>query len=471
MKEQKIMKKIIVGLILICMVSLPLLSAHGSEADNTVIYFSGILKDSNGNEIESGSYNMAFNIYENSGSENQFWREEFIGDYRVDVMSGQFQVSLGQKNSLILNTEENAYWVGVAVGGVEEDFSWDSEMLPRIPIVSLEDFLLGGSISLSDDDFMDLLIKEFEAQMGEETGLTQADFLIYLQEKLANNNGQAVVISPDSLSRMLDVVMDYEQSENIIEDEIIRAEQEENETGFLRAVVGFFKRTLDTISGAFSQILAKLSTILTKLTGVEKGVGEILTILEKEPEITEIEFENLSKDSGEASILTGNTSVIIKSSELTKSSRIFVSPKTDISGIWWISNRVDGDYFEVSILVAAEKEILLDYWIVGPEESEQDTEEELIVEESTEFSPFEIEEELTEPVPAEEEEKVVDPEFSSVEATEEEEEVLELSPLEIEEELTEPVPAEEEEKVVDPEFSPTEEIEEVVETSPLEVVE
>ena len=455
---KKNMKKIIIGLLLLCLIGLPSLSVRGSETDNTVIYFSGLLKDVTGDGAESGSYNMAFKVYDSFDSDNQIWEEKFIGEEKIEIILGQFQVSLGQKVPLILDTESKGYWVGITIGGLEDSFEWDDEMMPRIPIMTLENFLLGGSAGLSDKDFMDLLLEEFEATMGEGTGLTQADFLVYLQERLANNEGQAVIISPDSLSRMLDVVMEYEQADTIIEEEITRAEETDNEVGFLRAVMNFFKRTLDAISGTFSQIFVKLSDIFTKITGIEDNVENILAILEDGPENAEqqVEFENLTKDSGEGSILPGNKSVIIESTELTKLSRIFVSPKTDITGIWWISDRVDGDYFEVSILASSEREIFLDYWIVGPEEEE-------VVE--AEFSPVEIIEIVEEPILSEESEK------EQVVNQEEPEEFVEDETVEpiIEEAVFSPI-VEDEEELIE-EMNEDEEQEEAVEASLLEVVE
>ena len=257
---------------------------------------------------------------------------------------------------------------------------------------------------------------------------------------------------------MLDVVMEYEQADTIIEEEITRAEETDNEVGFLRAVMNFFKRTLDAISGTFSQIFVKLSDIFTKITGIEDNVENILAILEDGPENAEqqVEFENLTKDSGEGSILPGNKSVIIESTELTKLSRIFVSPKTDITGIWWISDRVDGDYFEVSILASSEREIFLDYWIVGPEEEE-------VVE--AEFSPVEIIEIVEEPILSEESEK------EQVVNEEEPEEFVEDETVEpiIEEAVFSPI-VEDEEELIE-EMNEDEEQEEAVEASLLEVVE
>jgi len=60
--------------------------------------------------------------------------------------------------------------------------------------------------------------------------------------------------------------------------------------------------------------------------------------------------------------------VRVFSNYLTTSAKIFVTPKSPISGIWWISDRQNGEYFEISILTPPEEDLKLDYWIVTPKE-------------------------------------------------------------------------------------------------------
>ena len=76
----------------------------------------------------------------------------------------------------------------------------------------------------------------------------------------------------------------------------------------------------------------------------------------------------LVEDFGETVISKGSKSVRVFSSYLTTNAKIFVTPNSAIPGIWWISDRKNGESFEISILTPAEEDLKLDYWIVTPKE-------------------------------------------------------------------------------------------------------
>jgi len=375
MAKEKFKLNIFIGLAILILLFFPfkvgMAANQGTSPVDLKIYFSGILRDGQGDTAVSDKYNMRFNIYPEAVGSSSLWQEEFIGQKRVSVIDGRFQVILGTGNSINFNIENQKYWLGVTVGGNGESISWDDEMDPRIPIVTLQNLFLEGRVDVSHEDFIRVLVEEFKSQATSSEPLSQRAFLSFLQERLNGAEAQAIIISPQTL--------------NILFEEIINFEDEAGDTnGYWQLLLQFFQDILDSISQSLNQIFEKISEILLRLTNIEQKQNEIISILrddENQEEIDDVfpeketgEVESslgpnfLVEDFGEAGIAAGETSVKIFTEYLTPNSKIFITINSAISGVWWISDRRIGEYFEISILSPPEEDLGLDYWIVTPKE-------------------------------------------------------------------------------------------------------
>ncbi len=355
------------------------LSLYAQDSGNIKIFFSGVLKNSQQEPAESGQYNMRFFVYPTATSTDSLWTEEFSGDNKIQVEKGRFQVILGARTPFQFNLEEGNYWLGVMVGGKGSEIEWGEELKPHIPVTSLENLLLGGSVSISEKDFIKDLVDEFEKNATSTNNLTQQAFLQFIQRKLSASQGTAVVISPSTLNLLFDKILNFQQQE-----------QPAKEQGVWQTLLGFFKKILETISHSLAQIFSRVDELLTKTTKIEKDVGEVLSILQKQQATTTqgttsggiatdgassgalgklpLNVNSLVEDSGQAIISKGETTVKVYSKYVTPNARIFISPRSPISGIWWISQRKNNQYFEVSIISPPEENLLLDYWILTPKD-------------------------------------------------------------------------------------------------------
>ncbi len=378
-KFTKFVKFALIVALLATFLGMAALSLYAQDSGNIKIFFSGVLKNSQQEPAESGQYNMRFFVYPTATSTDSLWTEEFSGDNKIQVEKGRFQVILGARTPFQFNLEEGNYWLGVMVGGKGSEIEWGEELKPRIPITSLENLLLGGSVSISEKDFIKNLVDEFEKNATSTDNLTQQAFLQFIQRKLSASQGTAVVISPSTLNLLFDKILNFQQQE-----------QPAKEQGVWQTLLGFFKKILETISHSLAQIFSRVDELLTKTSKIEKDVGEVLSILQKQQATTTqgtasggmatdgassgalgklpLNVNSLVEDSGQAMISKGETTVKVYSKYVTPNARIFISPRSPISGIWWISQRKNNQYFEVSIISPPEENLLLDYWILTPKD-------------------------------------------------------------------------------------------------------
>lgn len=341
------------------------------------VYFSGKLSTAEGEIVADGNYHLRFFIYDSEQSSNPLWEEAFTGSERLPVINGQFQVILGQKTPLTFDFKEKRYWLGIQVGGKEDMPSWDEEMKPRLSITTLEELLLAGKVELSPQEFIEALISEFETQATSTENLTQEAFLKFIQGKLAGATSTAVFISPQTLNLLLEQFIAFQEGKK----EEPAVEFQEN---IFSQLAGFFSRIIETISQKLSQIFERLTEIFARLTKIQEGIDYIISLLQNRNSLLLQErpssqeplynLEDLAQDSGQVIIKKGEISARIFSHLVSTSSRIFVSPAGPIKGLWWISERKEGDSFTVSLLMPPEEDLLLDYWIVAekkPEDSKQ----------------------------------------------------------------------------------------------------
>ena len=59
------------------------------------INYQGVLKDSDGFPMASGSYNMRFTLFDAATNGTQLWQEDHTGAHKVSVIQGNYAVELG----------------------------------------------------------------------------------------------------------------------------------------------------------------------------------------------------------------------------------------------------------------------------------------------------------------------------------------------------------------------------------------
>ncbi|MFA6436633.1 MAG: hypothetical protein WC242_00755 [Candidatus Paceibacterota bacterium] len=355
-------------------------SVFAADEDNVKIFLSGTLKNAEGSSVGSENYNMRFLLYDQKTSNEFLWQEEFTGEEMMPVQNGKFQTILGTKNQLNIDLINKKYWLGVVVGGNNPNPSWDQEMTPRIPIVTLESIFLKGSVEISQEDFIKALIEEFRKSATSTENINQQAFLRFLQQRLTESDATAVIIVPETLNLLFDKILSFEENANV------------KNTGFWGILLNFFREVLDIISKSLTEISSRLASAALQATRIEDNTKEILSILkiDNSEETTQKENSNqiisqekekfeiegvtnlgtnfLVGDFGEGVIAKGETGSRIYTNYLTLNAKVFITIKSPIPGVWWISDRRIGEYFEVSIIAPAEENILFDYWVVTPKE-------------------------------------------------------------------------------------------------------
>lgn len=102
--------------------------AQAASGINPELTYSGVLKNSKGNNADDGNYDMVFRIYTVATGGTPVWTGNYTtanGD-PVQLKDGNFTVFLGSGNGNTLNVDfsQDTYYVGITVGT-------DSEMAPR----------------------------------------------------------------------------------------------------------------------------------------------------------------------------------------------------------------------------------------------------------------------------------------------------------------------------------------------------
>jgi len=110
-----------------------LLTAFGvSRASfNEQINFQGKLTDNSNLTVADGDYHMEFKLYAASSGGVALWTETATGGNTISVTSGLFSHLLGSISSLSDVDFNQILWLGVTIGGSEQDPDWDEEMTPR----------------------------------------------------------------------------------------------------------------------------------------------------------------------------------------------------------------------------------------------------------------------------------------------------------------------------------------------------
>ncbi len=334
------------------------------------ILLSGKLSDSENQEVQMGKFNMSFALYETASSTDNIWSEVFGGDNKAIVENGIFQVSLGLRNPFYVDFENNTYLLGVSIGGTEDVPQWDEEMSPRIPVTTLKNLLFSGKIIMTEEELVNALIEEFKNNASSTDQLTQTAFINFLKQKLAQAGTSAVIISPNTISLLLEEVLK-------IQDEY---EQSLEKQTFWQSLLNFFTKIFDALAEKLGKISDKIGEIFNRLDTIDQGVAKIINILEsqtaspaqtmmplvsQQPSIS-YDANFLVKDLGKTMLKSGETTIRVFSQYITENTKIFILPIEEIQDIWWISDRKTGEYFEISITQSQGQDLNFEYWIVVP---------------------------------------------------------------------------------------------------------
>jgi hypothetical protein len=338
------------------------------------ILLSGKLTNSENIIAQDGRFNMNFSLYETASSTDNIWSEIFSGDNKIAIEQGIFQISLGLQNPLNLDFDNNTYWLGIKIGGIEETPQWDEEMAPRIQVTTLKNLLFNGKVSMTEEELVKALVDEFEKSATSSEQLSQTAFINFLKQKLGQAGTSAVIISPNTISLLLEQILELQQ----------KYEQGQESKTFWRTLLDFFTRIFDAISEKLGKISVKIEEIFYRLTNIEKGVDKIINILENQScqPVTQInttvsttteQQPNLNYDSnylvedfGKTILKTGEKTIRVFSVYITENTKIFVLPEANNQETWWISDKKIGEYFEISIISSYPNDLTFEYWLIVP---------------------------------------------------------------------------------------------------------
>ena len=97
-----------------CVLVLMFVSQSAAQVPGEIGY-QGILTDSLGNPIPTGTFGLTFTIYAEEEGGSALWTE----DQSVKLQEGLFTVQLGDQTPMELAFDE-AYWLGIQVDGGAE---------------------------------------------------------------------------------------------------------------------------------------------------------------------------------------------------------------------------------------------------------------------------------------------------------------------------------------------------------------
>ena len=316
------------------------------------ILYQGNLLDGQGKPVEDGNYNMRFSIYDAEIKGNIIWQEEYVFYNAVSVKNSRFRIILGRINLLNLKIEQGPFWLAVSLGQSTEsdEIVWSLGTEQRKKIMSLSEFLKQEGLGHLEEGGItekewEEIYKLLEEKMGQQPNL----ILLFDLEQMGT-------AGKDSDNRLFDILKTFI---NFISEKI-------SELGDRIAELG---KKLDEVLTKLNEITSVLFNMGKKIDRLyqvlvaDKGLesGEPLTSIDEMNNYSSRKFERLVIKEGESSIRIFNES--IKAESL-----IFISFLDDPGSQWWISEKVPGDSFSLSLKEPASKNLIFDYWILNEEE-------------------------------------------------------------------------------------------------------
>jgi hypothetical protein len=326
--------------------------AQQGPSDNLRILYQGTLNNTDGSPVPDGKYNMRFVIYDDEEQGNALWEEDQAFYDNVFIKDGKFKIILGRKNNINLNFSQPVYWLGIRTGNLNETdlVIWNEEIKPRKKVISLSQILKEEGMENLEEDglseeewgtIFDLLEKKMEGQPDLVVLLNTKDFL--------NNNNT----SSESSSKL---------------------------AGVLKSLINFISGKISQIFEEISKIREKIEGISLKLEGITSVLGEmsfkidaLYKILVQDkglaPQGSESVFYQ-SKKTERMIFKTGENSLRVFDQSVQEDSLIFISFLEDPGSNWWISEKVPGYSFDISLKEPAQKDLMFDFWIINEEKKD-----------------------------------------------------------------------------------------------------
>jgi len=334
------------------------------------ILYQDEIKDTDGTLIQDGKYNIKFVIYDQEQGGKALWEEDHIFYDAIYVKDGKFKIVLGRLAPLELNFNQPSFWLGSAMGKLDEsnNINWESEMKPRKSIISLKELLREkGLEQLQDDGLTDEEWQTIFALI-EEKLKEQPNLVILFDAEQLKNFGEA---GGQAGSKLFDVLQNLI---TFISDKISQILEEISKIG---EKIDNVSARLEGISSLLADIKFKID-VLYKIFVEDKGLAPAQSPLETS--YSNKKIERMVFKSGEVSLKIFNQSI-------KENSLIFISFSQDPGSSWWVSEKIPGFSFNLSLSSPSEKDLIFDYWILNEETEE---EAELTSDGETSEGPLEI---------------------------------------------------------------------------------
>ena len=329
----------------------PRLVKAQEELSNLRILYQGNLSDSEGNPVEDGRYNIRFRIYDVQEEGDILWLEEYTFYNAIFVKDGQFKIILGRTDSIHLNLDQPSFWLGITIGNStdEGEITWNEEMKPRKRIITLSELLKEEGLSQLEEDGLTEEEWEIIFQLIEEKLKTQPDLVILFNIEQLKETGTEIV--GDFGSKLFDV---------------------------LKNLINFISEKLSEIGEKIDNVLTKLEDMSSILADMKQKIDVLYDVLVVDKGLAPVEIEteqmedssegiNYSKQKIERLIFReGETSARISNQLIEKESLIFVSFLDEPTSSWWISEKIPGYSFTISLKEPASQDLRFDYWILDP---------------------------------------------------------------------------------------------------------
>ena len=405
--------------------------AKTQESSSLRILYQGVLRDLEGNLASDGKYNMAFSIYDGEEGGKVLWEEEHSFYDSVLIKNGQFKIILGRKNPKELNFNQPSYWLALKTGEIGQDnlISWGQEIKPRKKIISLSQILKEEGLELLEEDGLDE--EEWKAifELLERKMEIQPDLIILMDLKGALNNFDSLEQGGSKMADILKIFI------NFISEKISQIFEQ---LSLVREKVEGLSMKLEGITSILADMNFKIN-ILYQVLIQDKGLAPSESF--QSESFKNEKTEKLIFKSGESSLRVFNRLV-------ETNSLIFVSFAEDPGSSFWISEKIPGYSFTLSLKSPAEKDLIFDYWILNEEESGDSFQNQENQNTESQEKPIQESGEKTIQNPAEEQALLVPDVPALRESTTSEE--TETDDLQTEEEPAEELPAEKEQSGILP---------------------
>lgn len=369
-------------LIIVVFISLPagaVLATGNNSSGNLRIVFKGFLTDSQGQQLEDGEYNMKFQIYPDSEGGQAVWQEAFVLDNKVQVVEGYFRVTLGRLRPLVLDFENKTYWLGVTVGGQGDQPAWDEEMRPRKKIISLRQLVQEQAERRGSQEQEENLIRRVlnEVNFAPDTVvLIDAEMLKNALQggegsnQQINQASEAATTGPTQSDSLLGKIFPGLFGSKQTSKNEAANQREAGPVQFTDGPIELIKKLLNSILNKLSQITETLLEMAAKLDAIYQAVVSDEGAQQSEYQEQSIQEKSNQElagkilEAGSALFAPGEDNVSIASRYIKENSKILIIFQGEPPSVWWISDKVSGKYFTLSLEKPVEQALAFDWWLL-----------------------------------------------------------------------------------------------------------